>query len=182
MCFARLMRLHEASAAGPANPVGKIQSHPFSAWTVLKGCMGASCRAIELPCPPLAQPLILQCCSSPECVMNLLRGQGCHAALPPPQARSLEGLEVLPLSSNGAKAASIEYSLRQPDLSSVQVGAPPSAAPLSTPCAGVRCHHPAREHDWRQHMSQEHVGWSPICKVLLARGPALAAGDAGPHE
>ncbi|CAK0787612.1 hypothetical protein CVIRNUC_010834 [Coccomyxa viridis] len=61
MCFARLMRLHEASAAGPADPV----------------------------------------------------------ALPPPQARSPEGLEVLQLSSNGAKA-SIEYSSRQPKLSSVQ--------------------------------------------------------------
>ena len=61
--------------------------------------------------------------------MNLLKVQCCRAALPPPQARSPEGLEVLPLSSNGANAASIEYSSRQPNLSSVQVGAPPSATP-----------------------------------------------------
>ena len=73
----------------------------------------------------------LQCWSCLEPAMSLLRGQCCHAALPPPQARSPKGLDALPLSSNGAKAGSIEYSSRQPDLSSVQVGPPPSAKPQS---------------------------------------------------
>ena len=30
MCFARLMRLHEASAAGPADPVGNTHNDPYS--------------------------------------------------------------------------------------------------------------------------------------------------------
>ena len=92
--------------------------------------------------------------------MNLLRVQCCRAALPPPQARRPGDPAALTLSSNGANAASMEYSSRQPDLSSVQVGNPALCNPLvARLSASVRCHDPAREHDWRQHMSYEHVRW-----------------------
>ena len=119
-CFACLMRLLEASSAGPKESVGEGPTSMQS--TILQRdsgeCSLSLCAAIMMR-PGCLATSGLSC--SPMCDSCDAEAQCVFAALPPPQPMDPESIALTVQRRADADAGLVEYSSQQPDLSSVQV-------------------------------------------------------------
>ena len=119
-CFACLMRLLEASSAGPKESVGERPTSMQS--TVLQRdlveCSLSLCASIVMR-PGCSANFGLY--RSPMCEPCDTEAQCVFAALPPPQPVDPESIALAVQRRADADATLMEYSSQQPDLSSVQV-------------------------------------------------------------